>query len=304
MKYRTTGVDGVVNIYKEKGYTSHDVVAIVRKLTGCKTGHTGTLDPDAEGVLPVCLGKATRISDYIAAETKEYTAVIAFGTETDTQDASGVAVYERALDCSEDALRAAMLSFIGDYEQLPPMYSALKVNGKKLYELAREGKEVERKARPVRILDLQILEMDYPYSAVMHVVCSKGTYIRTLCTDIGRRAGASAHMAALLRTRTGAFTLAESVTLDAFRQALENDGLLTVLKPMESALSGFRTARAVGADEKLLHNGGALPLAHTALPDDVQDGERLLLSDGGGCLVGIYVVKTGEACLRPLVVLL
>ena len=304
MRYRTSGIDGVINIYKEKGFTSHDVVAVVRKLTGCKTGHTGTLDPDAEGVLPICFGKATRISDYIASETKEYTAQIAFGTETDTQDASGVVTAERTLAISEDALRAVIQSFVGDYDQLPPMYSALKVDGKKLYELAREGKEVERKARRVQIYDIQILEMDYPKSARLHVVCSKGTYIRTLCTDIGQRADAAAHMATLLRTRAGAFRLEDSIKLDELRQIVDAGKLLETIQPMRHALSAYRTAIADGqAVGTLLYNGNAVPLSAVQLPDGAAVGERLLVIDECGALVGIYTIMQNEGCIRPAVVL-
>jgi len=304
MRYRTSGVDGVVNVYKEKGFTSHDVVAVVRKLTGCKTGHTGTLDPDAEGVLPICFGKATRISDYIASEMKEYTATIAFGTETDTQDASGEVVATRAMTIGEDALREVILSFAGDYEQCPPMYSALKVDGKKLYELAREGKEVERKTRPVHIYDIQILEMDYPHTARLHVVCSKGTYIRTLCTDIGQRAGSAAHMAALLRTRAGAFRLEDSIKLDELKRVVEDGRLMETILPMRKALDGYRTAMVDGqAAGKLLYNGNAVPLEFVRLPEDMAADERVLVVDENDSLVGIYTVSAGEGRIRPVVVL-
>jgi len=305
MRYRTSGIDGVVNIYKEKGYTSHDVVAVVRKITGCKTGHTGTLDPDAEGVLPVCLGKATRISDYIASETKEYEAVVSFGTATDTQDASGAVVAEKAMAIGEDALRDVIASFIGDYEQIPPMYSALKVNGQKLYDLARAGVEVERKARKIHIHNIEVLEMDYPRSARIHVVCSKGTYIRTLCTDIGEKADSAAHMASLVRTRTGAFLLRKSIVLDTLREMAEAGRLLEAVLPMREALAGFRTAVADGAAVgKLLYNGNAVPLQHVRLPDAVAEGERLAVTDENDTLVGIYTVSAAEGCMRPAVVLL
>ena len=304
MRYRTSGVDGVVNIYKEKGFTSHDVVAVVRKLTGCKTGHTGTLDPDAEGVLPICFGKATRISDYIAAETKEYTATVAFGTETDTQDASGAVILEKAMTIGEEALREVILSFIGDYDQCPPMYSALKVDGKKLYELAREGKEIERKTRRIHIFDIQILEMDYPRTARIHVVCSKGTYIRTLCTDIGQKAGSAAHMATLLRTRTGAFQLEDSLKFDAMKECVEAGRLMEVVQPMRNALSMYREAAADGqASGKLLYNGNAVPLEFVRLPENVAADERLLVVDEADKLVGIYAVHLDEDCIRPVVVL-
>ena len=179
-------IHGVINIHKEKGYTSHDVVAKLRGIVGQKKiGHTGTLDPDATGVLPVCLGKATKLCDMLTDKNKTYETVMLLGKITDTQDISGVVLSEQPTDkLEEEAVKCVIESFVGDYMQVPPMYSALKVNGKKLYELAREGIEVERKARPVSILEIQIKEMNLP-RVRMEVSCSKGTYIRTLCHDIG-----------------------------------------------------------------------------------------------------------------------
>ena len=189
-------MDGVINVYKEKGYTSHDVVAIVRKTLNIKkVGHTGTLDPDAEGVLPVCIGSATKLADYIMAERKSYRAVIAFGAETTTQDGSGEITQRFEYDFDESRLIEAVKSFIGEQEQLPPMYSAIKVNGKKLYELAREGKEIERKKRKITIYDIRIVDIMPPDRAVIDIDCSKGTYIRSLCFDIGRKLGWGAYMA-------------------------------------------------------------------------------------------------------------
>ena len=183
-------IHGIINVYKEKGFTSHDVVAKLRGIVGQKKiGHTGTLDPDATGVLPVCLGKATKLCDLLTDKNKTYEAVLLLGKTTDTQDITGEVLEEKSTEAlTEEKVREAIEGFIGDYEQIPPMYSALKVNGKKLYELAREGKVIERKARPVKILDIQILEIDLP-KVRMEVSCSKGTYIRTLCHDIGDKLG-------------------------------------------------------------------------------------------------------------------
>ena len=180
---------GILNVYKEKGYTSHDVVAKLRGITGQKKiGHTGTLDPDAVGVLPVCLGKGTKVCSLLTDENKTYEAVMLLGKVTDTQDISGKVLSERPLDASEDEVRETVLSFQGEYDQIPPMYSAVKVQGKRLYELARKGQEVERKARRVEICSAEILETALP-EVRMSVTCSKGTYIRTLCHDIGSKAG-------------------------------------------------------------------------------------------------------------------
>ena len=183
-------INGILNIYKEKGYTSHDVVAKLRKIIGQKKiGHTGTLDPDAEGVLPVCLGRATKVCDMLTERDKTYETVLLLGKITDTQDISGTVLEERdAGSVTEEQVKECIRGFEGEYDQIPPMYSALKINGRKLYELAREGKTVERKSRRVTIHGIRILEIRLPRIR-MEVSCSKGTYIRTLCQDIGERLG-------------------------------------------------------------------------------------------------------------------
>ena len=173
-------VNGILNVYKEKGYTSHDVVAKLRGIVGQKKiGHTGTLDPDAEGVLPVCLGRATKVCDMLTEKDKTYEAVLLLGKETDTQDISGTVLRVGETEgLTQEQVKDCVMSFVGEYDQIPPMYSALKVNGKKLYELAREGKTIERKSRKVEIKEIRILEMALP-RVRMEVSCSKGTYIRT-----------------------------------------------------------------------------------------------------------------------------
>ena len=208
-------IHGIINVYKEKGFTSHDVVAKLRGIVGQKKiGHTGTLDPDATGVLPVCLGKATKLCDLLTDKNKTYEAVLLLGKTTDTQDITGEVLEEKSTEAlTEEKVREAIEGFIGDYEQIPPMYSALKVNGKKLYELAREGKVIERKARPVKILDIQILEIDLP-KVRMEVSCSKGTYIRTLCHDIGEKLGCGGCMESLIRTRVSTFRIEDAKMLD------------------------------------------------------------------------------------------
>ena len=197
-------INGIVNIYKEKGYTSHDVVAVLRKVVGQKKiGHTGTLDPDATGVLPVCLGRATKVCELLTDHDKTYEALLLLGKTTDTQDISGEVLEERDPgNLTEEEVRSCIESFIGEYDQIPPMYSALKVNGKKLYELAREGKTVERKSRKVQIHGIRILEMNLPHVR-MEVDCSKGTYIRTLCHDIGEKLRVGGCMEELERTKVG-----------------------------------------------------------------------------------------------------
>jgi tRNA pseudouridine55 synthase len=198
-------VNGIINIYKEKGFTSFDVVAKMRGIAHQKKiGHTGTLDPDAEGVLPVCLGKATKVCDLLTEKDKEYEAVLLLGTTTDTQDITGTVLRTADVNVSEEAVREAVLSFVGSYAQIPPMYSALKVDGKKLCDLARTGVTVERKARTVEIYRIEILSVDIP-RVRFRVHCSKGTYIRTLCQDIGEQLGCGGCMESLLRIRVAQF---------------------------------------------------------------------------------------------------
>lgn len=214
-------MDGILNIYKEQGFTSHDVVAKLRGiLRQKKIGHTGTLDPDATGVLPVCCGKATKVCELLTDKEKSYRAVCQLGVETDTQDMTGQVVAESDYKgITKEKLEECIFSFQGDILQIPPMYSALKVNGKKLYELAREGKTVERQPRPVHISAISLLEVDLEQGQfTMDVTCSKGTYIRTLCHDIGQKLGCLAAMKSLVRTRVSVFSLDEALTLSQVEQ--------------------------------------------------------------------------------------
>ena len=214
-------VNGIINVYKEKGYTSFDVVAKLRGIfKQKKIGHTGTLDPDAEGVLPVCLGKATKVCDLLTDKSKEYEAVLLLGKVTDTQDITGTVLEEKDVKVTEEAVRETVLSFVGDYMQIPPMYSALKVNGKKLCDLAREGKTVERQARPVKILTIDILDVTLP-RVRMRVHCSKGTYIRTLCQDIGEKLGCGGCMESLLRTQVSEFLLKDALKIGEIEQLVK-----------------------------------------------------------------------------------
>ena len=203
--------NGVINIYKEKGYTSHDVVAKLRGILKTKRiGHTGTLDPEAEGVLPVCIGTATKLCDMLTGKVKAYRAVVRFGIATDTEDMTGQVIQELPVAAGETELKMVLQRFVGSYEQIPPMYSAIKVEGKKLYELAREGKVIERKARPVMIHSIELHsvsldEQQHLFEAEITVTCGKGTYIRSLCRDIGEALGTCACMKSLLRIKSGNF---------------------------------------------------------------------------------------------------
>lgn len=296
-------IHGVLNVYKDKGFTSHDVVAKLRGITGQrKIGHTGTLDPDAAGVLPVCLGRATKLCDMLTDKDKTYEAVLLLGKTTDTQDISGQVL--STVDTShlqEEEVRRAIEQFVGEYAQIPPMYSALKVNGRKLYELAREGKVVERKARPVRIREIRILEMQFP-RVRMEVTCSKGTYIRTLCQDIGERLGCGGCMEELVRTRVGRFKLEESMTLDAIRCMQEEGILEEVLIPIDAMFDAYKKMCVKGRWDSLAKNGNVLParavvcaFGHKEDPDmkeradlGIEDQESVRLYDEAGQFIGIY----------------
>lgn len=289
---------GIINVYKEKGYTSHDVVAKLRGITGQKKiGHTGTLDPDAEGVLPVCFGKATKVSDLLTDKDKTYRAVLLLGLTTDTQDVSGTVLERRPVDalCEEEAERV-ILGFAGMYEQIPPMYSALKVNGKKLYELAREGKTVERKARTVQIHDIRIIRMELPRVEI-EVSCSKGTYIRTLCQDIGERLGCGGCMETLTRTRSGAFGIEESHRLEEIRRLSEAGAIDSLMIPVDAVFEQYREIRISQELNARLKNGN--PFSVGGLPELV-DQERVRVYDSAGNFAAIYKYVQEEQCFRPV----
>ena len=252
-------IHGVINVYKEQGFTSHDVVAKLRGIVGQKKiGHTGTLDPDAVGVLPVCLGRATKLCDMLTDKDKVYEAVMLLGVETDTQDTTGQILKSSETDeLTEEQVRAAVLDFVGDYNQVPPMYSALKINGKKLYELAREGKIVERAARRVQIFDIEILSIALP-RVTMKVHCSKGTYIRTLCHDIGQKLGCGGCMEELIRTRSGNFTWEDSMTLAEVEEAVKDGTIEDRVIRIGQVLKDYPEIFCTREGDRLLENGNAL----------------------------------------------
>ncbi len=288
-------LNGVINVYKEKGYTSHDVVAIVRKTLNIKkVGHTGTLDPDAEGVLPVCIGQATKLADYIMAERKSYTAEITFGAETTTQDASGDIIKEYEYIFDENRLREVIDTFKGEQTQVPPMYSAIKINGKKLYEIAREGREIERKARKITIYDIRIAEINPPNKAIIEIDCSKGTYIRSLCSDIGNKLGWGAFMSSLTRTASGKFKLNEAVKLDELKNAAERGEAEKFIIPPDDVLSGYKRVTVSEKADKYLYNGGKIYGGYLNYDKKPSDNEIVLGYDATGRLVGIYLYKFDE----------
>ena len=245
--------DYVLNINKPEGFTSHDVVALLRGILKTRRiGHCGTLDPMATGVLPVCVGKATKASEFIMGFDKEYIAGLRLGFTSDTQDATGNITKTGAPLPSEEDVRRALLKFTGEQEQTPPMYSAIKIGGQKLYTLARQGVEVERKRRVITIKYIDMLSADEEKGEyTLRIGCSKGTYIRTLCHDIGADLGAGALMASLVRTRTGAFTLERSVTLSEVEAGELSGGQYS----LSDVFSGYPAISADEKSEALIRNG-------------------------------------------------
>lgn len=256
--------NGIINVRKEAGFTSHDVVAKLRGIFGQrKIGHTGTLDPAATGVLPVCLGQGTKLVDMITDRNKVYEARVLLGITTDTEDTTGNETGRYELPSgfcdggkeeTENTIKKVLESFVGGYEQIPPMYSAIKKDGKRLYELAREGREIERSARPVQIHSIELLDVELPYFT-MRVHCGKGTYIRSLCRDIGEKIGCGACMDTLCRTRVGRFVLDEALTLEELQKLKDEDRLSEVVIPVEVMFEEYKQVDAPEEYAKLIKNG-------------------------------------------------
>lgn len=226
-------MNGILNIYKPTGMTSFDVVRIIRKISNVKkVGHAGTLDPEASGVLPVCIGKATKAIDYIMDDFKIYEAELKLGVITDTYDREGKILQESEVNASEEEIILVINSFVGEIKQVPPMYSALKVNGKKLYELARAGIEIEREARPIVIYDIDIVDIKIPY-VKFRVKCSKGTYIRSLCYDIGEQLKCGGMMWNLQRTATGQFHIDDAISIEDLNEENINKHIMPIEKAFE-----------------------------------------------------------------------
>lgn len=304
-------ISGIINVYKEKGYTSFDVVAKLRGILKTrKIGHTGTLDPDAEGVLPVCLGKATKVCELLTDKQKEYEAVLLLGKVTDTQDISGAVLSESKVQVTEQEVKDTILSFVGNYLQIPPMYSALKVDGKKLCDLARAGITVERKARPVEIFSIDILEISLP-RVRMRVNCSKGTYIRTLCQDIGEKLGCGGCMERLLRTRVSEFRVEDALTLGEIEKRVRAQG--TEISPEQWEASTFDFIRSVDSVflqyekavvkkswNKVLYNGNRLtPEAFTGCHEEGKQ-EKIRVYDEEGHFIGIYAYVKEQRDYKPV----
>lgn len=291
-------MNGIINVRKEKGFTSFDVVAKLRGILKMKKiGHTGTLDPDAEGVLPVCLGKATKVCELLTDKDKEYRAVMLLGKVTDTQDITGTVLAEQEVNVSAEEVEQCIMEFVGEYNQIPPMYSALKVNGRKLCDLAREGIEVERKPRLVYIYDIIIEETELP-RVTMRVHCSKGTYIRTLCQDIGEKLGCGACMESLVRTRVADFKLEDAKTLGEIEELVSEQKIESILYPIDSVFMNLPEAVIRKEYNSLLYNGNKLSESCCVDWDCNNEGKRIRVYDEDMKFIGIYQHMQEERLLK------
>lgn len=293
-------MDGILNVYKEKGFTSHDVVAKLRGiLKQKKIGHTGTLDPDAVGVLPICLGKGTKLCDMLTDRDKTYQVVMRLGVTTDTEDMTGTILETKDVNVSVEDVEQAISQFIGEIAQIPPMYSALKVNGKKLYELAREGKVIERKPRNITIHSIDINTISLPL-VTMTVACSKGTYIRSLCRDIGETLGCGACMEQLTRTNVGKFAIEDSLTLSQIETYQNTGELMNYLVDIQQVFQNYPKVHTKEQYDKLVYNGNPIGfdnlLEHTLSCDKTSP---FCVYDSKDTFIGIFCYKEEKRKLYP-----
>ncbi len=283
-------MDGIINLLKPPGLTSHDAVGIIRRLTAIRQcGHAGTLDPGAAGVLPVLVGKATRVAEYMLEMDKSYRAEVTLGTATDSEDASGAVVKQQEIPVpDEKKVLSVFDSFTGTIDQVPPMHSALKMGGVRLYRLAREGKTVERKPRRVTIYSLTLLKLGRD-KILFAVACSRGTYVRTLCADIAVALGTCGHMSFLLRERVGPFGLSESFTLEELTVMAKQRRLREALRPTDLALASFPALTLPEGEIRRLVNGGAVELSQ-----EIGDGQLLRVYGKGGEFVALAAYSAGR----------
>ena len=291
-------MDGILNVNKPSGPTSHDVVARIRQAVRIKRiGHAGTLDPIASGVLVVCLGNATRIVEYLMDWRKSYRATAVFGAETDTEDVTGEVT--RETDCShlgQEHLEAVLPRFVGEILQVPPMASAVHHEGRRLYELARAGKTVERAPRPIEVYSLKLVSFTpgRQASAILDIECSKGTYVRTLCADIGRALDCGAHMAALIRTAVGRFKVEDAVSVEMVEQSASEGRLAAILHPIDAALADMPEIHISDLDAHRIANGVVLPIEGLSRGELPQIGIPVRIKSPSGRLLAI-----GRLCCLP-----
>ncbi|MGE7917905.1 tRNA pseudouridine(55) synthase TruB [Viridibacillus sp. NPDC093762] len=293
---------GILPLWKERGMTSHDCVFKLRKILQTKkVGHTGTLDPGVEGVLPICIGNATRLAEYLTDAGKTYEAVISIGTSTTTEDAEGEIVAEDSSvkTISHEQLLQVLANLTGEISQTPPMYSAVKVNGRKLYEYARQGQIIERPSRNVMIYSLELLDDVLVYEGAtitfpVRIACSKGTYIRTLAVQIGEELGYPAHMASLVRTASGNFKKEDCVTISELREIAEAGELDKVIMPIEQALTNYPTFQITEENHKQITNGQVLPM-HPSL----EEHDKIVFVENRRA-VAIYIKHpTKDGLMKP-----
>ncbi len=296
-------INGIINVYKEEGFTSHDVVAKLRGILKFRhIGHTGTLDPMAVGVLPVCIGSATKLCDMLTDKIKVYEAECLFGKSTDTLDITGQVLMEKEVNFSYEELRKACDSLTGDIMQLPPMYSAIKVNGKKLYEIARAGKEVEVEKRPVTIYSIEIVDttlVDQQITeARLLITCGKGTYIRSICRDLGEMLGSCACMKSLIRKKSGDFEISDSLTLAQIEKARDEDRLQEVVFPIDRVFSDKADITTLPEFDSLLYNGNYLRRSEVK-HGRVEPHDILRAYDSKGDFYGLYEFDGEKGKFKP-----
>ena len=297
--------NGIVNLYKERDFTSLDAVAKSRGIFGQKKiGHTGTLDPLAEGVLILCLGKATKLADIIVSKEKEYRCTMLLGLETDTEDITGKVIKEtesiKVTSLSEETIREVISSFIGEQKQVPPIYSALKINGRKLYDYARSGESVEIPARDITVYDIRIDKIMLPEVEFV-VRCSKGTYIRSLCRDMGRKLNVGGVMKSLIREEVNGFYSKDAYTLDQLSELKENGELEKAILPIDALLKNFPVASIKPEGDKYLSNGNKIYM--NQLLYDEKDKERIKTAEfirinRNGELFALYKYDKEDDILR------
>ena len=304
---------GFINIHKEAGYTSHDVVAITRRvlrklgLSKVKVGHTGTLDPDATGVLAICVGKATRLADYAGGGLKKYQAVLKLGITTTTQDTSGEIISTSEKIPTREEILSILPKFIGEIDQLPPMYSAVKVNGQKLYDAARKGQEVERKPRKVTVYDIKVPNFIDDKTIELEITCGRGTYVRTICNDIGDLLGCGGTMDTLVRTMTGNFKIEDGVKLSELEEYASVNN--TISKYLIEVANSMDLPSITIKDDFVAPalNGNRIYLENVigGVPSDITVGSNVFLYTESSVLLGMHQWDEvlGATFLKPVVMI-
>ena len=298
-------MDGIIALYKDRGMTSFACVNRLRHVLHEKRiGHAGTLDPNVDGVLPICIGKATKVVDFLHEQPKTYVGELLIGEATETEDLDGKVIAEKEVPApiTGDVLQKIMGEMTGKLTQIPPMYSALKVNGKKLCDLARAGKTVERKARRVLIHEIVLESVELP-RITMTVTCSKGTYIRTLCQDIGERLGCGGCMESLMRIRSGRFSIEESVRLSDVEKTMQEGCVEKLVLPVDQMFAAYPAVYVKEEFRRFIENGNAviLPmLTEQSEPVETLEGSRVRLYDEAGCFFAVYAWKESRERLEPV----